>query len=118
MGSVRRLWLFGVLKRRPTMQLVPQEAKRQVLDESIADRERRRARKVQFFDEERHKYGQLWMSSGLKQRTKNNGRLDIVLIDIKSIRIGDNAVPDVSAWPVGQAPTTACAPRLRIPHAR
>lgn len=79
---------------------------------SIADHERRRAQKVQFFDEERHKYGQLWMSSGLKQRTKNNDRLDIALIDVKSTRMGDKTVPDVSAWPVGQAPTAACGQML------
>ena len=86
--------------------------KRQLLDELIADHERRRAQKVQFFDEERHKYGQLWMCSGLKQRTKNNGRLDIALIDVKSIRIRDNRVPNVSAWPVGLAPTLACGKLL------
>ena len=83
-------------------------AERQLLDELIANHERRRAQKVQFFDEDRHKYGQLWMCSGLKQRTKNNGRLDIALIDVKPSRIGDNTVPDVSAWPVDLAPTVAC----------
>ena len=69
------LYDVEVLKQRPTTQLVPEEPKRQVLDESIANHERRRAQKVQIFDEERHKYGQLWMYWGLKQRTKNNGRL-------------------------------------------
>ena len=64
----------------------------------------------------RDKYGQLWMCSGLKQRTKNTGRLDIPLINVKSIRMGDNAVP-VSAWLVGQAPTTACGKMLHN-HAR
>ena len=88
------------------------EPKRQLLDEEIADHERHRAQKVQFFDEERHKYGQLWMCSGLKQRTKDNGRLDIALIDVKSVRMGDNEVPDASAWPVGLAPTTACGKLL------
>ena len=89
------------------------EAERQLLDELIADHEGRRAQKVQFFDEERHKYGQLWMCSGLKQRTKNNGRLDIALIDVKPSRMGDNTVPDVSAWPVGLAPKVACGKLLR-----
>ena len=88
------------------------EAKRQLLDELIADHEGRRAQKVQFFDEERHKYGQMWMCSGLKQRTKSNGRLDIALIDVRSTRMGDNTVPDVSAWPVGLAPTVACGKLL------
>ena len=88
------------------------EPKRQLLDELIADHERRRAQKVQFFDEERHKYGRLWMCSGLKQRTKHNGRLDIALIDVKSIRLGDNTVPDVSAWPLDQAPIKACGKLL------
>ena len=88
------------------------EAERQLLDELIADHEGSRAQKVQFFDEERHKYGQLWMCSGLKQRTKNNGRLDIALINVKSTRMGDNTVPDVSAWPVGLAPNKACSKLL------
>ncbi|KAM0803699.1 hypothetical protein BDR22DRAFT_839649, partial [Usnea florida] len=88
------------------------EAKRQLLDDLIADHERRRAQKVQFFDEERHKYGQLWMCSGLQQRTKSNGRLDIALIDVRSTRMGDNTVPDVSAWPVDLAPTVACGKLL------
>ena len=84
----------------------------QVIHEEIADFQRRAAQQTQFFDDERHKYGQLWMCSGLKQRTKSNSRLDIALIEVKADRLGDNTVPDVSAWVQDGAPKLACGKLL------
>ena len=88
------------------------EKKDPELNEMIASHQKRRAQKLQFFAEERHKDGQLWLCSGLTQRTKNNGRLDIALIDVPPTRTGSNTVPSESAWPHAIVPRSACGKPL------
>ena len=54
--------------------------------------------KKKFFDQDKQPLGVPWMCSGFLDRTKTGSRLDYCLIEMDPARIGDNRIPDKSAW--------------------
>ena len=79
----------------------------------IADHRERRARKVEFFDQGKQRFGHLLMCSGFRKRTPDNHRIDIAIIEVNPDRVGDNTVPDASTWRPGfTAPVLGCGSLL------
>ena len=60
--------------------------------------EQAKERKIQYFDNGFQNLGKLWMASGYLQRTKDNGRIDLALLELNPGRVGNNTVPDQSLW--------------------
>ncbi|KAL8705088.1 MAG: hypothetical protein Q9201_001771 [Fulgogasparrea decipioides] len=81
----------------------------QLLAEHVASK----ARKIKFFDDGRHRLGNLYLCSGYRRRTSKNGIIDIALLEIDEARMGNNRVPDKSAWRSDfDAPSAACGSLL------
>ncbi|MCJ1474788.1 hypothetical protein MMC13_003448 [Lambiella insularis] len=55
-------------------------------------------RKRDFFDKEKNLMGYPWLCSGFRFRTEENGKLDVALIEVDPARVGDNRIPESSAW--------------------
>ncbi|KAL8795746.1 MAG: hypothetical protein Q9195_001797 [Heterodermia aff. obscurata] len=109
-------WHDQEIQRRETALTIPEASKSaiQQLRLEIADHRERRARKVEFFDQGKQKLGHLFLCSGFKNRTSNNHRIDIALIEVNSDRIGDNTLPNKSAWSSGfRAPIMGCGTLLQ-----
>ncbi|KAL8793306.1 MAG: hypothetical protein Q9195_004083 [Heterodermia aff. obscurata] len=84
----------GVLKDSPGSANVQQRL--------IKEREMR-ARKIQYFDQEKHRLGCLFMCSGYKQRLENN-RIDLAVLEVRDTKMGNNTIPGAAAWPDSSDP--------------
>lgn len=54
--------------------------------------------KKRFFDDGKHKFGQLWAASGFMRRSAAGHRMDWALIAPAADRIGANSLPNVATW--------------------
>lgn len=57
-----------------------------------------RERKIQYFDQEKHKLGNVFLASGYKKRSTMNSVIDLALLKVRSDKEGSNRVPDASLW--------------------
>ncbi|KAL6409836.1 hypothetical protein AUP68_06234 [Ilyonectria robusta] len=65
----------------------------------VAQRERERAAKLAFFDDDHHILGEIFAASGFRRRSEeDNHRMDWALIDIRGIRQGKNLLPKREVW--------------------
>ena len=83
--------------------------------DQIEKHEASRRQKIEYFNQGKQHLGELWMASGFKQHTKENGRIDIALLEIDREKMGSNLVPDRSTWTLKRlsAPEAACGKILK-----
>lgn len=73
----------------------------QCINEYRADRER----KTKYFEQGDQNLGNLFMCSGLKERTSTNGRIDVAFLNVRPGKLGSNTVPKESEWGNGFTPS-------------
>lgn len=83
------------------------------LVEDIVQQHIRIAQKLLFVEEGRHRLGNLFLCSGLRERTERNARIDIALIEISQEREGENSLPPQTAWPAPSPTSFACGATLK-----
>ncbi|KAG6985285.1 hypothetical protein G7Y79_00127g102020, partial [Physcia stellaris] len=74
-----------------------------------------KARKIQYFDDGKQAFGALYLCSGYRERFQKAGRnhrMDIAFIEVKPDKLGDNTIPNASAWPRPDLAPIVCGDSL------
>ena len=68
------------------------------LEQAKVDHRASKQRKIDYFDQGKHRLGRLYICSGFGVRRPNNHRIDTALLEVVPSKVGDNTIPDKSRW--------------------
>ena len=83
--------------------------------EILAEQRASKARKIQYFDDGKQNFGALYLCSGSSERFQKAGRshrMDIAFLEVKPDKLGDNTIPNASAWPRSSLTPIMCGESL------